>query len=126
MENCIFCNIIEGKSPSYKIYEDEDVLAFLDISKKHFGHTLVIPKKHCVNTLDCDDKTLAKVILVVKRVAKHYVDDCGIAGVVIANNNGVEAGQSVGHLHYHIIPKGKGLEDEKDMDLEKQQKLLQL
>lgn len=124
MNNCIFCNIIEGKSPCYKIYEDEDVLVFLDISKKYFGHTLVVPKKHCINTLVCDDSVLTKVILVAKKVAKHYVEDCDIEGVNIVNNNGESAGQAVGHLHYHIIPRGKGLEDKKDMELEKQQAML--
>ena len=124
MENCIFCNIIAGKSPSYKIYEDENVFAFLDISKKYFGHTLVVPKKHCVNTLDCDDEILSKVILVAKKIAKHYVEDCGVPGFVIVSNNGESAGQMVGHLHFHIIPKGKELDGKQNIDLAKQQEML--
>lgn len=126
MDNCIFCNIIKGKSPCYKIYEDEDVLAFLDISQKYFGHTLVVPKKHSVNTLDCDDEVLKKVILVVKKIAKHYVDSCNISGVNIVNNNGIDAGQMVAHLHYHIIPQGKECKGKEKMDLSKQQEILKL
>ncbi|MBQ1878303.1 MAG: HIT domain-containing protein, partial [Erysipelotrichaceae bacterium] len=64
---CIFCDIIEGKIPSKKVYEDDDVLAILDISQLTRGHTLVMPKKHVANILDCDEETLTKVIKVTKR-----------------------------------------------------------
>lgn len=67
MKDCIFCKIIEGEIPSYKIYEDEHTYAFLDIAGDVWGHTLVVPKKHCVNTLDCDDETLCAVILAAKK-----------------------------------------------------------
>ncbi len=122
----IFCKIIKGESPCYKIYEDDDVLAFLDISQKYFGHTLVVPKKHFANTLDCDDEILKKVILATKKIAKHYVDDCGVSGVNILNNNGKEAGQMVEHLHYHIIPQGKECKGKEKMDFVEQQKILKL
>lgn len=105
MDDCIFCKIIRGEIPCYKIYEDDFVLAFLDIAKEHFGHTLVVPKKHYINTLDCDAKYLEKVILAVQKISKHYVFDCGFKGVNVLNANGLEAGQSVFHLHFHIIPR---------------------
>ena len=105
MEDCIFCKIIKGEIPCYKIYEDEYTLAFLDIAKDHYGHTLVIPKKHFVNVLDCDKEYLQKVILTVQKIAKHYVDNCGFMGVNVLNANGAEAQQSVFHLHFHIIPR---------------------
>ena len=104
-EDCIFCKIIKGGIPCYKIYENEYVLAFLDISKDCFGHTLVIPKKHFNNVLDCDEKTLCELTKAVKLISKHYVDDCGFKAVNIINASGKEAQQSVFHLHFHILPR---------------------
>ena len=105
MDNCIFCKIVKGEAPCYKIYEDENVLAFLDISKDCYGHTLVIPKEHCTNILDCNEDTLNNVINVVKKISNHYVSSCGFKGVDIINANGEEAGQTVFHLHFHILPR---------------------
>lgn len=105
MDNCIFCKIIKGEIPSYKIYEDEYVLAFLDIAKDVDGHTLVIPKKHYVNILDVDEDTLNHVMKVVKLISNHYVSKCGYSGVNLINNNGESAEQAIGHLHFHIIPR---------------------
>ena len=103
--DCIFCKIINKEIPSYKIYEDEYTYAFLDIAKDVDGHTLVIPKKHAVNVLDCDNETLAHVMNTVKKIANHYVNDCGFEGVNILNASGISAQQSVMHLHFHIIPR---------------------
>lgn len=109
MADCIFCKILKGEAPCYKIYEDEYAIAFLDISKDCYGHTLVVPKKHFENVLDCDEEYLSHTINAVKKVAKHYVDNCGFKGVNILNASGVEAQQSVFHLHFHILPrKDKG------------------
>lgn len=105
MSDCIFCKIVEGSAPCYKIYEDDYALAFLDISKDCYGHTLVIPKKHFTNVLDCDEEYLSKVICAVKKVANHYVNNCGFKGVNILNASGAEAQQSVFHLHFHILPR---------------------
>ena len=103
--DCIFCKIIKGDIPSYKIYEDEFVYAFLDIAKDVKGHTLVIPKKHVTNILDCDEQTLHHLISATKKICNHYVDDCGFSGVNILNNSGIDANQSVMHLHFHILPR---------------------
>ena len=107
MENkdCVFCKIISGEFSSYKIYENEYVLAFLDISKDCFGHTLVVPKMHFENVLDCDEKYLAECIKAVKLIGNHYVNDCGFDGINIINASGKSAEQSVFHLHFHIIPR---------------------
>ena len=105
MEDCIFCKIIKGEIPSYKIYEDEHTFAFLDIAGDVDGHTLVIPKEHCTNILDCDSVTLGYVINAVKKISNHYVDNCGYSGVNIINANDKSAQQSVFHLHFHIIPR---------------------
>lgn len=103
--DCVFCKIVKGELPCYKIYENDDVLAFLDISKDIDGHTLVIPKKHYKNILDCDVKVLNSVIEAVKVVSNHYVNKCGYNGVNILNANDQSAQQSVFHLHFHIIPR---------------------
>lgn len=105
MKDCVFCKIIAGEIPCYKIYEDDYTLAFLDIANDIYGHTLVIPKKHNENLLTTDSSTLAKVMNTIKIVSKHYVDDCGFDGVDILNANGKAAEQSVFHLHFHILPR---------------------
>lgn len=102
---CIFCDIIEGKIPSYKIYEDDNTYAFLDIAGDAYGHTLVIPKKHCVNILDADAETLNNVMVAVNKISNHYVNNCGFTGVNLVNCSGADAEQSVFHLHIHIIPR---------------------
>ena len=102
---CIFCNIIKGEIPSFKIYEDEYTYAFLDISDDIEGHTLVVPKVHCENILDVPQETLAKVMETVQKISKHYVEICGYNGVNILNNNNECAEQSVFHLHFHIMPR---------------------
>lgn len=102
---CIFCKIIAGEIPSYRIYEDENVYAFLDIADDAEGHTLVIPKKHYENILDIPDDGLSLVMLAVKKIANHYVDNCGYSGVNIMNASGKDAQQSVFHLHFHIFPR---------------------
>ncbi|MCI7094879.1 MAG: HIT family protein [Clostridiales bacterium] len=104
-DDCIFCKIIKGEIPSYKIYEDEKTYAFLDIKRDIVGHTLVIPKKHFTNILDCDGEYLAAVMETVKRISRHYVEKCGFDGVNLINCSGVSAQQSVFHLHIHIIPR---------------------
>ncbi|MDE6189224.1 MAG: HIT family protein [Clostridia bacterium] len=106
--DCIFCKIINGDIPSYKIYEDENTYAFLDIACDSYGHTLVIPKKHCKNVLDCNDKYLQAVTASVKKIAKHFVEDCGFDGVNVLNASGESAQQTVFHLHFHIIPRKSG------------------
>jgi len=132
-ENCIFCKIIKGDIPSYKIYEDELTYAFLDIAKDAYGHTLVIPKNHCVNILDADNETHIAVCNTVKRISEHYVKTSKCAGVNTFNCNNVEAEQSVFHYHVHIIPRKKddGIhiwnnKVTSDIDLEKVQNELKL
>ncbi len=105
--NCIFCKIIQKEVPSYLIYEDEYTYAFLDIAEDVDGHTIVIPKKHVENILDCDNETLSHVMDTVRLVSKHYVEDLGYDGVNILNANGKAAEQSVFHLHFHILPRKK-------------------
>ena len=103
MSDCVFCKIIKGEIPSYKVYEDENVFAFLDIANDIAGHTLVVPKKHCINVMDCPDRTLGKVISAVKKIGNHYVQSGFCEGFNILNNS--ERGALVKHLHFHVFPK---------------------
>ena len=105
MDNCIFCKIIKGDIPSYKLYEDEYTYAFMDIANDIDGHILVIPKKHVTNVLDCDNATLHHVVDTVKLISNLLVEKCGYDGVNVLNASGECAGQTVFHLHFHIIPK---------------------
>lgn len=107
MKDCIFCKIIKGEIPSYKIYEDKWTYSFLDISNDGNGHILVIPKKHCENILDCDIETLSHVTETIKKISNHLVENCGFSGVNILNASGADAQQSVFHLHFHILPRLK-------------------
>ena len=104
-DDCIFCKIIKDNSMCHKIAENEYALAFLDISGDAYGHTLVIPKEHFENVLDCDEKYFLGVQKLVQKISRHYTQKCGFDGVNIVNNTGESAGQSVMHLHFHIIPR---------------------
>lgn len=103
--DCIFCAIAAGEIPSFKVYEDDLVLAYLDINPFTKGHTLVIPKRHSACLLDTDEETLAAVIARVKKVAAHLKTALPCDGFNILQNNGAAAGQTVHHLHFHIVPR---------------------
>ena len=111
MNDCVFCKIACGEIPGLRVYEDEHTLAFMDIAMDVDGHMLVIPKKHCISILDCDHDTLKHIIHTAKVVCNHLVDHCGYDGVDIMNANGEAAGQTMPHLHIHLIPRrfGDGL-----------------
>ena len=102
---CIFCKIIQKEIPSSCIYEDDQVMAFLDLSQVTKGHTLVVPKKHYDNVLDCDPETLAHLIQVTQMLAKRITERCQAKGVNILTNCNEAAGQSVMHFHVHLIPR---------------------
>ena len=101
---CVFCKIIKGEIPSYKIYEDEYTYAFLDIAGDVFGHTLVIPKNHAENIFDASEEDLSHTIKSVKKIAEHY-KEVFAGGVNILNCSDKCAEQSVFHLHFHIYPR---------------------
>lgn len=108
MENCIFCKIINNEIPSYKIYEDDLVLAFLDNYPVSKGHTLIIPKKHVQDIFEIEEKYLERIILVAKKIAQKMKDSFGIDGVNLYHASGISAEQSVFHFHLHVIPRTKG------------------
>ena len=106
MEDCIFFKIINGEIPSYKIYEDEVVYAFLDITQVTPGHTLVVPKKHAKDIFEYDEELASQVFARIPKIAraleKAYPD---MQGLNIINNNREVAYQSVFHSHIHLIPR---------------------
>lgn len=108
----IFAQILRGDAPCYKLYEDDDVLAFLDLFPQSYGHALVIPKRSAAcNILDVDSEALCKVMTVVQTLARVIVEELQPDGVQIAQFNGAPAGQTVFHIHVHIVPRysGEGL-----------------
>lgn len=102
---CVFCKIISGEIPSYKIYEDEHSLAFLDIKPVNPGHVLVIPKKHYQNLEEINEADLQALILTVKKIGARIKQELGVPGYNCYENNDPVAGQIIPHLHFHIIPR---------------------
>ncbi|MBO6108770.1 MAG: HIT family protein [Eubacterium sp.] len=107
-DNCIFCKIIKGDIPSTAVYEDDDVKAILDVNPAAEGHVIVIPKEHAENVFSISDEALMKTICVAKRVAAALKKAYNCDGVNIIQNNGEAAGQTVFHLHIHVIPRYEG------------------
>ena len=105
VDDCIFCKIIAGDIPSSKIYEDEEVIAFLDISQVTPGHTLVVPKKHARNLLEMDEMATAQLFARVSKVAKKLATATQAKGMNIISNMEEVSGQTVFHTHVHIIPR---------------------
>ena len=102
----VFDMIVAGDIPAYKIYEDDDVLAFLDLSQTTPGHTLVIPKQHVTDIFAYDEALASRVLSKLPRIARAIkASDERIVGLNILSNNGEAAGQSVFHSHFHLIPR---------------------
>jgi histidine triad (HIT) family protein len=109
MSDCIFCKIVNGEIPSAKVFENEHVLAFLDISQVTKGHTLVIPKIHKENLFELTPDIARNIFEVVPTIANALKHEYEPIGLNTINNNGEHAGQSVFHFHVHLIPRyGKG------------------
>jgi histidine triad (HIT) family protein len=110
--NCIFCRIASGEIPCAKVYEDEHVLAFLDLAPVHPGHTLVIPKTHHKDMLEVPAELGTAVFAALRKVAAAVLEATGAQGFNVMQNNRLAAGQTVFHIHWHIIPRfeGDGLE----------------
>lgn len=102
--DCIFCKILAGEIPAYKLYEDDDVLAFLDITQGTKGHTLIIPKEHVKNVYELSEEQAAKIFSVVPRIANALKLAFNPIGLNIVNNNEKPL-QSVFHFHIHLIPR---------------------
>jgi histidine triad (HIT) family protein len=104
-ETCIFCKIIDGKIPCAKIYEDEKVFAFLDISPVNLGHTLIVPKNHSRNLLEDSEEDLGSLMKSAKKIGKAIMIAMKADGFNLESNIEKAAGQAVFHTHFHIIPR---------------------
>jgi histidine triad (HIT) family protein len=105
--DCVFCQIRLGELPNATIYEDDDILAFLDINPVNAGHTLVIPKEHYNTIYDTPEETLLSLIRVVKKVSTAVKTGTEATGINVHLNNELDAGQVIPHIHFHVIPRFK-------------------
>lgn len=105
MKDDVFCLIIAGEIPCTKVYEDEDVLAILDISQATRGHTLVMPKEHYDDMLHCPAELMHRVYDVAQKIGQAQMRALGANGVNILSNVGEASGQSIKHFHVHVIPR---------------------
>jgi len=111
--DCIFCKIINGEIPSYKVYEDDIVVSFLDINPMSIGHTLIIPKKHYKDLEDIDNETLNHIMNISKILKKKLEEKLNCDGLTLIQNNGVV--EEVKHFHLHLKPY---YNETKEMDIE--------
>lgn len=103
--DCVFCKIITRELPAEILYENDRVISILDINPIHYGHALVIPKKHCLDFLTIPESDLHDVLHVTQKIARALVDALDLNGFNIFSNNGRIAGQSVFHFHMHVTPR---------------------
>lgn len=105
--NCVFCEIVEGSAPSYKVYEDSSCAAFLDTSPITVGHTLVIPKGHSVTLPEMDPRKICDLFNVVARISPCIVRAVAADGFRLIQNNGEAAAQVINHVHVHVVPMSR-------------------
>jgi histidine triad (HIT) family protein len=106
----VFARILRGEIPAHRVYEDERTLAFMDVMPQADGHTLVIPKCPAENLLELDPEYAAAAILTTQRVARAVKKAFDVPGVMVAQLNGAGAGQTVFHIHFHVIPRHAGID----------------
>ena len=104
-EDCLFCRIVSGDIPAAKVFEDDACVAFVDIGPVAHGHTLLIPKNHYATLREMSEQDAAATLRNLPRLARAVQDATGCEGVNILQNNGRVAGQTIGHVHFHIIPR---------------------
>ena len=104
-KDCIFCKIIAGDIPSRTVYEDDDFKAILDVAPASRGHVIILPKNHAKDITELSDEDAKGIFCVAKKIAAMQMDVLSCDGVNVLQNNGVAAGQTVFHLHVHVIPR---------------------
>jgi len=107
-ESCVFCRIVRKQAPASIIYEDETVIAFIDIRPLNIGHTLVIPKAHYIDIFDIPENELTNVYKVSKQISFAIKKATNSDGISIIQQNGKAAGQDIFHLHVHVVPRFEG------------------
>ena len=105
MSNCIFCKIVEGSLPAYKVYEDEYFLAIVDRYPSAKGHVLILPKRHVLDLYELNEKEAAMLIPLAQKIAAKIRRGLDIAGLNLIQNNGKAAGQVIDHFHLHLVPR---------------------
>ncbi|MCC7357257.1 HIT family protein [Candidatus Uhrbacteria bacterium] len=105
MNDCLFCKIIAHEIPCDMVYEDETCMSFLDIHPVNKGHVLIVPKQHCLGSHDADPEVLSKLMLAIQKIAQAMMNATTAPAYNIFQNNGIEAGQVIPHLHFHLIPR---------------------
>ena len=108
MGDCIFCKIANGEIPSATLYEDEEFRVILDLGPASKGHSLILPKKHAANIYELPEETAGKAMILAKKMARKLTDALNCDGFNIVQNNGEIAGQTVFHVHMHLIPRYEG------------------
>ena len=108
MGDCIFCKIVEGEIPCFKVYEDEQVLAFEDINPISEGHTLIVPKRHAQNLWEIPGEDLTAIHLASQKLGKAIVEALDVTGVAVLQLNGRGVNQVVMHYHLHLMPRTSG------------------
>lgn len=104
-DNCIFCKLANGVYPTDTVYEDEDFRAILDIAPAAKGHILLLPKKHMADLFEMDSSIAANALPVLQKIAAAMKEELHCDGLNLLQNNGEAAGQTVFHLHFHLIPR---------------------
>lgn len=107
-QDCIFCKIIAGEIPSFKLYEDDATFAFMDINPANDGHALVIPKDHAKDVHAVSDDSLSRTVITAKKIAAAVEKTVSPGGINLVQCNGPAAGQSVFHFHMHVLPRREG------------------
>jgi histidine triad (HIT) family protein len=105
---CIFCKIIAGDIPSYKVYEDDKVMAFFDILPISPGHTIIVPKNHVADVENLSDDDLCAMALAMKKIGKAVMEGLGVKGYSVFLDNKSAANQHVPHAHFHLVPRAEG------------------
>jgi len=108
MDNCIFCKIIKGEIPSFKVYEDDKVFVFADINPLTEGHCLLIPKQHAENIWEISNEDLAAIHKTAKKIAQGIKDSLNPEGIAFLQLNGKGVNQIVMHYHLHLLPRFSG------------------
>ena len=107
-DNCIFCKILADEIPSAVVYEDDLFRAILDVNPAATGHVIILPKKHAANLFELPDEEASKILIVARKIAGALMETYHCDGVNILQNNGEASGQTVFHLHVHVIPRFEG------------------
>jgi len=105
MASCIFCSIVEGRIPAYKVYEDRYCVAIMDRYPSGKGHVLILPKRHVEDIYGLDQEEAGQILLIAQMIAAKMRDVLGMSGLNLLQNNGKAAGQVIDHFHLHLIPR---------------------